>query len=170
MSVNRRASLDAFWGREMSTVAANRNGAIKIYKISVDLGLESIFPEMWPFVLEDILGMGIATCLLRWSLNRGKYRETLQFETVRKLRSAYSNIWYSSRATLATRIMAWDFWKTYVTSCPTYSLWYERFMFGIHKRIGDKVRQDLVISLDMIHKLVEGLEEEYKLPGDVDEK
>ena len=43
-------------------------------------------------------------------------------------------------------------------------------MFGIYKRIGDKVRQDLVISLDMIHKLVEGLEEEYKLPGDVDEK
>ena len=43
-------------------------------------------------------------------------------------------------------------------------------MLGIHKRIGDEVRQDLVISLDMMHNLVEGLEEEYKLPGDVDEK
>ena len=65
MSAIRRASLDAFWGREPSTIAANRNRSIKIYKISVDLGLESIFPEMGPFALEDSLGMGIATCLLR---------------------------------------------------------------------------------------------------------
>ena len=92
MRVSRRASLDAFWGREPSTIAANRNGAIKVFRISGDLGLENIFPEMRPFGLKDNLGMGIATCLLRRSLDRGKYRETLQFETVRKLHSAYSNI------------------------------------------------------------------------------
>ena len=92
MRAIRRASLDAFWGREPSTVAANKNGAIKVLKISGDLGLENIFPEMRPFGLKDNLGMGIATCLLRRSLDRGKYRETLQFETVRKLHSAYSNI------------------------------------------------------------------------------
>ena len=35
---------------------------------------------------------------------------------------------------------------------------------------GGEVRQDLAISLDMMHKLVECLEEEYKLSGDVDER
>ena len=31
--------------------------AIKVFKISVDLGLENIFPEMGPFAFEDDLGM-----------------------------------------------------------------------------------------------------------------
>ena len=166
----RRASLDAFWGRESSTVAANRNGVMKLYKVSLDLGLKNIFPAMGPFSLEDNLGMGIATCLLRRSLERGKYRETLQFETVRKLRSAYSNLWHASQATLTTSVMARDVRKTYVTTCPTYSLWYERFMLGMHKRMGDEVRQDLAISLDVIHKMVEGLEEEYEVAKTADEK
>ena len=91
---------------------------------------------MGPFVFEDNLGMGIATCLLRRTLDRGKYRETLQFEMVRKLHSSYSNIWHSSRATINTSVMARDVRKTYVTSRPTYSFWYKRFMFGIYKWMG----------------------------------
>ena len=65
--------------------------------------------------------------------------------------------------------MVRDVKKTYVTFCPTYILWYEIFILGIHKRMGDEVRQDIVVSLDVVHKLVEDLEEEYKLAGDVDE-
>ena len=140
MNTIRRASLDVFWGRDPSTVTTNRNGDIKIYKISVDLGLENLFTEMGPFALEDNLGMGIVTCLLRRSLDSDKYRETLQFETVRKLRSVYSNIWHSSRATLTTSVMARDVRKTYITSYPAYSLWHERFILGIHKRMGNEVR------------------------------
>ena len=133
----RRASLDAFWGRESSTVATNRNGVMKLHKVSLDLGLNDIFPDMGPFSLEDNLGIGITTCLLRRSLERGKYRENLQFETVRKLRSAYLNLWHASQATLTTSVMARDVKKTYVTTCPTYSLWYEMFMLGMYKRMGD---------------------------------
>ena len=54
--------------------------------------------------------------------------------------------------------MARDIKKTYATSCPTYGLWFERFMFGMHKRMGDEVHQDQAITLAVMHKFVEGLD------------
>ena len=105
--------------------------------------------------------MGIAVCTLKRSLDKGRYQSTLQYESVRKMRSSYSNIWHASKFTLTTSVMARDVRKTYVTSCPSYSLWFERFMVGMHKRMGDEVHQDKAITLDVVHRLVEGLEQEY---------
>ena len=68
--------------------------------------------------------------------------------------------------TLTTSVMARDTRKTYVTSCPLYSLWFEMFVFGIHKRMGDVVHQDKDATLDVVHKLIEGLEVDY-LEGEV---
>ena len=36
--------------------------------------------------------------------------------------------------------------------------------------MGDEVRQDLVVSLDVMHKMVEGLEEEYEVAETIEEK
>ena len=49
--------------------------------------------------------------------------------------------------------------KTYVTSFLAYSLWFERLMVDMHTRMGDKVHQDKAVSLEVIHKLMEGLED-----------
>ena len=57
----RRASPDAFWRRKSSTVAANCNGVMKFHKVSLDLCLNDIFPDMNPFSLEDNMVMGTAT-------------------------------------------------------------------------------------------------------------
>ena len=54
-----------------------------------------------------------------------------------------------------------DIRKTYVTSCPAYSLWFERFMMGMHKYMGDEVRQDKAVTLEVVHKTIEGLEEDF---------
>ena len=51
--------------------------------------------------------------------------------------------------------------KTYVTSYPSYSLLFERFIVGMHKMMGDKVHQDKAVTLEVVHKLIEGLEDEY---------
>ena len=110
--------------------------------------------------------MGLVVCMLVKALERGRYQDTLQFETVRKLRSAFSNIWHTSRETLTTSVMARDLRKTYITSCPSYCLWFERFMFGTHKRIGDEVHQNQAISLEVIHMLVDDLEKEFSKSKD----
>ena len=45
--------------------------------------------------------------------------------------------------------------KTYVTSCSIYELWFEPFILGIYKRMGNEVYQDQVVILEGIHKLME---------------
>lgn len=115
--------------------------------------------------------MGIAVYTLKRSLDKGRYQSTLQYESVRKMRSAYSNIWYASKLTLTTSVMARDVRKKYITSCHFYSLWFERFMVSMHKRMGDEVHQDKAITLDVVHRLVEGLELEYlNSPNNLDKQ
>ena len=135
----RRANLDAFWAREPGTVNSTRLDGMKIVRLEKELNLQSTFPSMGPFPVKDVLGMGIVVCMLRRSLEKGRYKDTLQYETMRKLRSVYSNIWHASREMLTTNVMARDLKKTFVTSCPTYGLLFERFMVGMHKRMGDEV-------------------------------
>ena len=91
------------------------------------------------------------------------FQKSLQFEIVRKMKSVFSNVWYSSSLTLTTSVLARDIEKTYVTSCPTNTLWFEQLMSGMHKRMGDMVKQDKTITLNVIHRLVEDLEAEYIL-------
>ena len=157
----RRANVDAFWSREPGTVEATRRESRQILVVGNRLGLENVLPAMGPFPLTDTQGMGIAVSILLRSLDKGRYQNTLQYESVRKMRSAFSNVWHASCNTLTTSVLARDVRKTYVTSCPAYSLWFERFMIGMHKRMGDEVRQDKAVTLAVIHKLMEGLEEEY---------
>ena len=157
----RRANLDAFWSREPEKISSTRRDSLKLSKIGLDKGLSSVLPVMGHFPVEDSLGIGLAVCMLVRSLDKGRHQSTLQFKSVRKMRSAISNCWHASRFTLTTSVMARDTRKTYVTSCPSYSFWFERFIFGMHKRIGDVVHQDKAVTLDVVHKVIEGLEVDY---------
>lgn len=85
---------------------------VKIGRLGSLVGLAKLFSAMGPFSLEDTLGMGIAVRMLQRSLDKRKYWDTLQFETVRKLRSAYSNIFHTSRQTLNTSVMTRDLKQT----------------------------------------------------------
>ena len=71
---------------------STRKEGDKIGKLGDSMGLANLLPATGPFPLEDMMGMGIAVCMLQRSLDKGRYREILQFKTVRKLRSTYSNI------------------------------------------------------------------------------
>ena len=57
--------------------------------------------------------------------------------------------------------MTRDIKKICVTSCPTFGLWFERFILEILKRIGDEMHQDQAIALGVIYKLIEGLDFEF---------
>jgi hypothetical protein len=146
----RRAILDSFWGRAESTVTNNFRDLKKIKTIGSSLGISNSLPNMGPFPLEDLWGMSVATTMLYRSLDSGIYRDTLQFSSTRKLRSAYSNLWGSSVHTMTRGVMAKDTVKTFVTKCPTYSLWFERFIKGMHSRMGDDRRPDAAISTDVM--------------------
>ena len=159
----RRANIDAFWGRSDQTVAGNRGDVKQLMRFGMsELGIQSLLPEMGPHPIEDNWGMGIACTILQKTLQPGMYGPNVQFDTARKLRSAYSNLWGASQHTMTMGVMARDTVKTFVTNCPTYSLWFERFVRGMHARMGDDRRPDTAISSKVMHALMERVEQDYQ--------
>jgi hypothetical protein len=151
----RRAILDSFWGRAESTMTGNFCELKRFYNLGQNvLGLENLLPDMGPFPLEDIWGMGVAVVTLQRSLDPGRTGDNVQFNTVRRLRSVYSNVWGSSIHSMTKGVMAKDTMKTFVTKCPTYCLWFERFVKGMHSRMGDDTRPDVAISVELMKALM----------------
>jgi hypothetical protein len=158
----RRANLDAFWSREPSTVKRVLQEVKRGLAIASSLGFaHSLFRPMGPFPVEDNMGMGIAIVLLQRSLDKGKYDKTVQFETIRKFRSAASNVFHASVEGQGAMTMAKDSRKLMVTTCPTYGDYFERFMRGMHKRMGDVVRPDRALSLPIMLELVQLVEQDW---------
>ena len=134
-------------------MAGNLSGAKRLYDIGRTgiLEIPSITPPMGPFSLEDKLGMGVAMTMLMRSLDAGKNKRTIQYSTMRRLQSAYSNIYNASSSLSNVAGMAQqETRKVFSTDCPTYGYWFERFMKGCHKRMGDEVNLDYALSLDIV--------------------
>ena len=158
----RQATLDSFWSRAISTVKNNTAGVKRFYNIAIEqLGVAGCLPEMGPFPLSDTWGMYIAVVILQRSLDKGVYRDTIQYETSWKLRSVYSNCWGASVHTLQQGMMAQETTKTFVTKCPTYGLWFKRFVKGLHGRMGDDHRPDTAICSKLMKMLMTRVEVDY---------
>ena len=150
----RRATLDGFWSRETSTVVRNRNLLLRALQMANELNLPCPFPERGPFPLQDNVGMLQAVLQLKRTLDQGLYGEFIQFSTARRMRSVYSNFFNASVNAASDAIMAKETHKLFATTSPVYGLWYERFMEGLHERMGDDYRPDLGISIQLLHAML----------------
>ena len=160
----RRANMDALWSREPSTVRANLAMVRKMCDYGESrLGFDSevMVPAMGPFAVQDDCGMRVAAVSTERSLDKGVNEKTVQHGTVRKFRSAFSNMWHASVEGGLDAVAVRDTSKLIQTSCPTFGEWYERFGLGLHKRMGDKVRQDRAISVDQMKALMEEFEKDW---------
>jgi len=159
----RRCNLDALWGREESTMVANRRNLDRLIHLAdIYTGREPTLPMLGPYPTHDAFGVEVAVAMLLQSMQPGRYEKFSQFETMRKLRSAYSNLFHASclgATTMAT--LDRDTAKTFLTHCPTQSLWFERFAKGCLKRMGQTVHQDMALSIAVILELLKMLEEEW---------
>jgi len=81
---------------------------------------------------------------------------------MRKFRSSYSNLYHASAEGVATvATLGRDTAKTFLSSCPTQSLWFERFARGCLRRMGQEVRQDLALSTQIMLELLKVLDKEW---------
>ena len=159
----RRANLDAFWSREPSTVSSNRREMDKMVKISEELGVDPPFVPLGPFPTMDIQGVSVAVHMLRRSLDPGKYAAYSQFETIRKFRSTYSNAYMASvEGCMGASSLGRNTPKTFFSQCPTNSMWFEKFSLGCLKRMGQVMKQDLGISIDVELTLLDHIKSEIK--------
>ena len=161
----RRANLDSLWSREPGTVRSTLLACRQGGRIATSLGFTNcLFRPLGPFPLEDSFGMATAMVILQMSLNPGKNDKTVQFATVRKFRSAASNVYHASATGQGSMVMAKDTRKLTVTACPTYSDWFERFMRGLHKRMGEVSRSDRALSLEVLKEMFSFLDREWEHP------
>jgi hypothetical protein len=52
---------------------------------------------------------------------------------------------------------AYDTQKLITIPCLTYGYWYQRFSVGLYKRMGDVVKLDYAVTLDIVTELLEQL-------------
>jgi hypothetical protein len=166
LSCIRRANLDSLWSREPSMVTTNASQARTMEELGNALGFGSVAPPMGPFPLEDMFGMKIACVTLMKSLAPGKWEETVQYATARRMRSVYSNLFHASYQGESLSVMAYETQKMFTTPCPTYGYWYQRFNLGLHKRMGDVVRSDFAVTAEIVNALLNNLEEEWSDAAD----
>lgn len=159
----RRANLDAMWGREPHTVNATLRAAKNMIAQWTKVGLAPQFPPLGPFPVCDSLGLGVAVAMLMKSLEPGRHSATYQqFETIRKLRAGFSNIYMASQeGVMGLRTVGGDKVNHYLTHSPTQSKWFEMFSQGCVRRMGQDVRQDWAIPLPAMHALINALEGEW---------
>jgi len=134
-----RANLDACWSRENTTVSANRRN---LAQVTQQTGIRShVLPPLGPHPTDDTFGMAAAVAMLMKSTQPGRHDTSYtQFETLRKLRAAYSNFYHASATSAATTMtMGRDKAKSFLTNCPTQSAWFKRFAKGCLKRMGQEV-------------------------------
>jgi hypothetical protein len=114
---------------------------------------------MGPREVKDVQGMGMATLMLERSLAKGRTEATLQCDSVRKWRSAHArSLWHASANATETSVAIRGVGKMATSTAPTNAPWFERFMEGMHKRMGDKSEPDLAISIEVVLELLSRLE------------
>jgi hypothetical protein len=99
--------------------------------------------------------MAVATSMLMRSLDAGINEAHVQYNTVRPMRSAVHNQWRASIEGQTALVMMHGRTKLTTNTCPTNGEWFERFMLGYHKRVGDESRPDLAISIEVMVALME---------------
>jgi hypothetical protein len=159
----RRANLDTFWSREVSTVAKNLSAARKMErKVADRLGLPSITPPMGPFLLKDDGGMAIAIAVLDRSLEPGKHDVHVQWETFRKVRSTATNIIQAGAGGLTSSVGAYERDRVWISNAATHSFCFSRFMTGVHNRVGEIRKPDRAFTIEEVHSIEKLLEREWK--------
>ncbi len=167
-----RANLDAFWARETLTVSANIRNLDQLVKLWGEVGIQPLaLPALGPYPPSDTFGISIAVAMLVKSTKPGRHNpDYSQFETMRKLRAAFSNLYHASvESSVNTLTLGRDTAKTFLTTCPTQSMWFERFSKGCFKCMGQEIHQDLAVSIHLMLALQESLEREWVRADDPDQ-
>jgi len=134
----------------------------QMIKMWARVGLAPTFSPLGPYPVADSFGVSVAIAMVMKSLEPGKYATHQQFETIRKLRAAYSNAFMASLAgTGSLRTVGGDRAKYFLTDSPTQSLFFERFSRGCLCRMGQVVKQDWAIPFPVMHALLDTLEADW---------
>lgn len=160
----RRALLDAFGARAESTITSNAAKLKEILEASSNIRMPPPTDRVprGPFPVTDQDGMSAAILMLLSSLNPGINSDTIQWATIRSIRSALSNYHRTTPEAQTANVEADEPKGSFCfTDAPTSSRWFNRFSTGMHARLGDVVIQDKALTVDELKALHQILEEHW---------
>jgi len=161
----RRVNLDGMWARSEATVRSIRLGTIRILASWKELGISPELPALGPWPVGDHVGFRLAIAQLKASQRQGRNEGThLQYDTIRKLRTAYSHLHESSAEASMnlTNSFRNQLGHAYSNSnSPTQSLFYIRFNKGMLLRMGRQTRQNVALDYKVLHIILNNLDDEW---------
>jgi hypothetical protein len=124
-------------------------------------------PKLGPWKLVNEFVAAAATIMVKHSLDPGATETTVQYENVRKMKSAFVNLYQASVENESSAVIGGkDGKKQLIMGVPIYHGWYDRAQVGMHHRMGDKVVQDYGLSKQAVVALQVGLEREWEAARD----
>ncbi|KAI2501534.1 hypothetical protein MHU86_12911 [Fragilaria crotonensis] len=131
--------------------------------ISKSMGMRGTPKDPGPLPSDDHVGYEVAIQMVVSSLGAGRYSGThKQWDTIRRFRACFSNQVRAAReANSKCLVLADNNGGTYqrLAFDPCGSLWFQRFMVGCSKRMGQDWRPNQAISVKIMHDLLEKTEE-----------
>jgi hypothetical protein len=154
----RRINLDAFWSRAADTVRNNTSKMREGLAISKSMGMRGTPLDPGPLPSYDHVGYEVAIQMIVSSLGAGRYSEShKQWETIRRFRACFSNqVRAAGEANSKCLVLADNTGGNYqrLSFDPCGSLWFQRFMVGCSKRMGQDWRPNQAISVKIMHQLL----------------
>ena len=139
--------------------------------MSIELGLVPQVMRLGPWPLGDGQGFQTAIEMLRASQKKGKNDASyVQFDTVRKICTAYATVYESSAAAgFHTATFKGVHGNTFaVNKGATDTPLFRKFMVGLEKRMGRLVLQNAGISVELLLAILDAMEKEYSRGGVTD--
>jgi hypothetical protein len=114
--------------------------------------------------VKDTTNAGGEAVIMCHSLDPGRTEDTVQFETMRKMKSAMVNLAHTVAGSHSKPAVGGREGKKYtITGDCVFHDWFNRFTRGMHNHMGDKVQQDLGLTADIMVKLMERLELDWEV-------
>ena len=173
LAMIRRMNLDAFWARARSTVYQNSRRINQTLSFSESLGLCGPFEHDGPYPFNDHCGYEIAASILMHSRRPGRHDKSYtQYETIRKLRSAYSSHVKSTPNSNVNALSMVDHKGkyTHLTRDKCGSLWFIRFMMGLKYRMGNVWKPNKGLSHCLLLLVIHDVEEKIKEADQAEEE
>jgi hypothetical protein len=154
----RRVNLDALWARTTDTVVGNAGVLANGLRGSAYFELTGPYLEPGPLPDYDHCGYEVAMQMVNDSRKSGRTSDDhKQFDSIRKLRTAFSNQVRASAATNTEPLaLEENDGKKYtrIAMDPCASQWFARFSAGCKERMGQDTRPNRAFSLSLLHLLL----------------
>ena len=162
----RRVNLDGMWARSSSTIASTRSSLKALIKCWKEIGVSIDLPAIGPWPLSDKVGFKLAMGQLRLSQKPGRNTTThQQYDTIRRLRSAYSHVHEVSAPSVLSLVNSFrsQLGKVFTNSnSPTQSLLYTRFNHGLLLRMGRQTKRNIALDYEILHLILFNLNANIK--------